>query len=106
MYKITCFVTTGLIQVQGRCYEKFASEDFKILKELSDKIQNYNLSTEGDKGGSVIIDAENENHETLCKENHETLCKDNHETLCRENHETLCKETMVVAQYKSNEAKI
>jgi len=47
IYKVTFFLNTGLIQAQGRSYDKFASQDFIILKYLTDKIQKFNTTDEG-----------------------------------------------------------
>lgn len=47
IYKVTFFfLNTGLIQAQGKC-DKFALQDFIILKYLTDKIQKFNTTDEG-----------------------------------------------------------
>jgi hypothetical protein len=48
IYKVTFFfLNTGLIQAPGRSYDKFALQDFIILKYLTDKIQKFNTTDEG-----------------------------------------------------------
>ena len=42
LYKITKFVTTGLIQAQGSCKDKFARRDFPKLLELVKNICEFN----------------------------------------------------------------
>ena len=47
IYKVTFFLNTGFIQPQGKSYDKFASQDFIILKYITDKIQKFNTTDEG-----------------------------------------------------------
>jgi hypothetical protein len=42
--KLHFFLNTGLIQPQGKSYDKFASQDFIILKYLTVKIQKFNTT--------------------------------------------------------------
>jgi hypothetical protein len=42
LYKITIFMTTGLIQAQGSCKDKFARRDFPKLLELIKYICAFN----------------------------------------------------------------
>lgn len=61
LYKLTLFISTGVIQAQGHCHQTFTTTDFPLLKSLV----NSTCKSKGD----TDTDSETESIETSNSEN-------------------------------------